>query len=200
MDPPHVRLAPLIESLSSAIAGELTRAYAFFGHSLGGLIAFELARRLIESGSGPAHVFVAGCGAPHFRRMRPDMHRLPDAALLDALRRFDGLPEWVVNEPELLAIVLPTLRADLEMFETYQYRSGLPLACAITAFGGTDDRAVLPLQVAAWKALTRGPFNLRLFSGSHFFIGPHRAPLIEAIVVALTSTSKGASSAPYQAL
>ena len=182
---PFVRMAELVDTLATALDGELLSASALFGHSLGGLIAFELARRLTADGIPPAHLFIAGCAAPHFRRLRQPMHRLDDAALLGALRRFDGLPEWVLSQPELLDLVLPTLRADLEMFETYEYQREQPLTCALTAFGGIDDRAVLPMEVAGWERLTEGPFVLRLLPGSHFFIGPQRPVVLEAVTGAL---------------
>jgi medium-chain acyl-[acyl-carrier-protein] hydrolase len=188
-DTPYVRLSDLIHELSGAIAPEISTAYALFGYSLGGLIAFELARHLTDMGKSPAHLFVAACGSPDFRRLRPPMHRMSDDALLAALRRYDGLPDWVMTEPELLRLVLPTLRADLEMFETYEYARSLPLPCAITAFGGMSDRSVLPMEIAGWERQTSVRFDMRLFSGHHFFIGPHRIPLLQTIVATLGATS-----------
>lgn len=183
---PHRRLEPLVADIYTAIAPLLDAPCAFFGHSMGALLAFELARLLRDDGrSEPQHIFVAGCGAPQLRRLRHPLHRLPDDALIGALQRLDGFPDWVASEPELLELVLPTLRADLELCETYGYRHAAPLSCTITALGGTEDRAVLPLELAAWERQTTAPFQLRLFSGSHFFVAPHRDAILDIVSSAL---------------
>ena len=183
---PFVRLAPLVSAIADEIARQATVPFALFGHSMGGLIAFELARRFTAAGLVPQHLFVTGCGAPHFRRLRAPLHQLDDPALLRALRRFDGIPAWALDEPELLEVIMPVLRADLELFETYNYTTGDPLPCGITAFGGTEDRAVLPLEIAGWERHTASEFVLRLLSGSHFFITTQRALILEVIGDVLT--------------
>ena len=179
-------------ALAAAIEPELRRPYALFGHSMGALLAFELLRRLEQSGAPPpTHFFAASAPAPHLRRRRPPLHHLEDAALIASLRSFDGLPEWVIEDPELLALFLPTLRADLEVCDTYRYDGARPLTCPITAGGGASDRSLPRVELAAWAALTSAQFTLRLFEGSHFFLAERRDAVLDAISATLAPVISG---------
>jgi medium-chain acyl-[acyl-carrier-protein] hydrolase len=189
---PARSLGDLVPALAAAIEPELRRPYALFGHSMGALLAFELLRRLEQSGArSPMHFFAASAPAPHLRPRRPPLHRLGDAALIASLRGFDGLPGWVIEDPELLALFLPTLRADLEVCDTYRYGAARPLACPITALGGASDRSVPRFELAAWAAHTSAQFTLRLFEGSHFFLAERRDAVLDAISTALAPAIAG---------
>lgn len=183
---PHRRIEGLISALADALEPQLERSYALFGHSMGALIAFELAHCLRRNRCAPpVQLFAASAPAPHLPRFRAFLHRLPDAALVVSLRRLGGMPEWVVNEPELLALVLPTFRADLELWESYAYHPRPPLPYPISVFGGAADTTVKPFELAGWAQHTKQRFAMRFFSGTHFFVASEPHALIDAISSAL---------------
>jgi medium-chain acyl-[acyl-carrier-protein] hydrolase len=138
---------------------------------MGALIGFELARALRAAGEpGPVHLIVSGFRAPHLPDRHPAVHELPDDELVARLRRLGGTPPEVLREPELLELMLPLLRADLGICETYRYEAGEPLDCSLTAFGGVEDREVNREELSAWESHGRGPFALHMFPGGHFFL------------------------------
>ena len=170
-EPPLRRLPVVAAGLAGILASPTTQPYAFFGYSLGALIAFELARNLRAFGcAGPAHLFVAAHRAPQLPNTHKKIHHLPRAEFIDELTRFDGTPESVLGNPELMDVLLPGIQADFEIYETYAYRPDLPLACPITAFGGDADRSVPQHSLEAWRYQTTGPFRSQLFPGGHFFL------------------------------
>jgi medium-chain acyl-[acyl-carrier-protein] hydrolase len=182
-EPPLARIEPLVEALAEEFRGQGTTPYAFFGHSLGGLVAFELARRLRGlSATGPVHLFVSATRAPQRPGARPAMHHLDDARFLAEIqRRYQAIPAAVLSEPELMALLLPALRADFAMFDHYTYRPEEPLDLPISALGGRDDPEVGTDDLRGWRDQTRGPFSLRIFDGDHFYLREARAPLLRAI-------------------
>ncbi len=141
---PIKELDDLVGKLSQAIQPLLDKPFAFFGHSMGGLVAFELARHLRKNDlPQPITLFVSGCGAPHLPDPHPTIHTLPDAEFLNALRQFNGIPPELLRLPDAMELLLPTLRADFEAVESYVYNSNEPpLDCPIIAFGGLDDPRV----------------------------------------------------------
>lgn len=177
---PFDRLEPLIASLADAIAPALRAPYAIYGHSLGALVGFGLARELRRRSCEPAHLFVSGRRAPQLPEAAP-IHGLPEDELLERLRRLGGIPEGVLRERELMALFLPILRADLAVTETAVIAADDPLTCPITALGGlADDRASVD-ELEAWRAQTRGAFDREMFSGGHFFLQTERAAVIAAL-------------------
>jgi medium-chain acyl-[acyl-carrier-protein] hydrolase len=185
-EPPFTRLSHLIPVLADQIAPYLDRPFACFGHSLGGLIAFELLHYLRDRGHRPAvHLWVSGCRAPQLPSQPPVMHTLPDAEFLQELSRFNGTPENVLANAELMALLLPTLRADFALIETYEYRSRLPLPCPITAFGGSTDREVPPADLEAWQSHTQAAFACHLLPGDHFFLNTDRETLLRYLTAAV---------------
>jgi medium-chain acyl-[acyl-carrier-protein] hydrolase len=162
----------LIEALARAIVPLIDRPYAFFGHSMGSWIAFELARWMRKSGLPlPLHLFASSRRAPQMAGEEAILHRLPDSELLlEIQRRYGGIPAAVLREPDLLALLLPALRADLTALETHRHRDEPPLVCPIASYGGdTDDRVPLH-HLEAWRDLTSGPFRVRQFHGGHFYL------------------------------
>jgi len=174
------RIRDLASSLAAGLDEFLERPFALFGHSLGALVAFELAREMRRKRTPlPIHVFVSSRRGPRLRELGPDIHRLPDAAFVDEVqRRYDAIPEEVLREPELMDLLLPTLRADFEMLETYEYEPDEPLDCPITALGGLDDARVPPASLEAWRAETRGPFEMHRLPGGHFYLRKAEGELV----------------------
>lgn len=188
-EPPFTRLAPLAQKLAGVLRPYLDIPFAFFGHSMGGLIGFELARELRRrDGPLPVHLFVSGRPAPQLSNQAAHMYRLPEPAFVSELRRrYNGIPDFVLQSEELTRLFLPILRADVELIETYAYTSEQPLDCPITAFGGLQDGNVTRETLAAWQAQTNGSFNLRMFPGDHFYLNDARETLLRAISQELTS-------------
>src|SRR5262249_45752953 len=146
----------------------LDKPFAFLGHSMGALVAFELARRLRTTrGLEPRHLFVSGARAPHVPSREPVVHDLPDAEFLTALRHFGGTPGDVLESAELMALVAPAVRADFEVCETYAYRKGPRLTCPVTVFGGRRDRLVTRADLDAWSSQTTGACEIHLLAGGH---------------------------------
>jgi surfactin synthase thioesterase subunit len=148
--------------------------FALFGHSMGALVCFELARALRRKGMPePAHLFVSGRRAPRIRDELPSIHRLEPARFLDAVEQLGGIPGQVLAEPGLLDLIAPALRADFAVCETYRHTGEPPLRYGISAFGGRSDPTTTAEQLAAWSTETADRFTLRLYSGDHFFLHTH---------------------------
>jgi medium-chain acyl-[acyl-carrier-protein] hydrolase len=188
---PVDRLEPLVDALLRALARHWDGPFAFFGYSMGALIAFELARRLMRAQlRAPIHLFVAACPAPQLATERVHWSRFSDGELLTELqRRYRPLPSEVLADPGLMSVILPMLRADLQLSDEYRCTPGSPLRCPLTAFGGTHDSAVTPAELAAWAENTSGTFDLQQFEGDHFFLETQRDSLLRAIGRRLTLAS-----------
>jgi surfactin synthase thioesterase subunit/glycosyltransferase involved in cell wall biosynthesis len=170
-EPPFDRMAPLIEALGRAIEPHLVAPFAFYGHSMGAAVAFELARWLRRRGMpAPAALFVSGARAPHFRRNYAPPPDPADAQLLAELRRLEGAPPEALADPGLMRLVLPALRADSALYRHYVYAEEPPLDCAIHAYGGLDDPNITPERLEAWREETTRAFTLRMLPGGHFFV------------------------------
>jgi medium-chain acyl-[acyl-carrier-protein] hydrolase len=171
MERPFTRVVPLVAALADALHPFLDRPFAFFGHSLGTLVSFALARRLRSRyGAGPAHLFVSAGPAPHLPHRHSPIHDLPDKDFLGALRQMNGTPTELLDHRELMELMLPVLRADFALYETYAYSTEPPLDCPITAFGGLHDLRVNDGDLQAWQAHTTASFSIRKFPGGHFFL------------------------------
>ena len=170
-EPLFTQLTPLIDSLIEALLPYLDLPFAFFGHSLGALICFELARQLRrQKYLTPLHLFVSGRRAPQIPPNLQPIHQLPKDLFIEQLRRYNGTPEAVLQNKELIELLLPILRADLAINETYRYKSEAPLDCSISAFGGLQDRKVSCHELELWREHTNSNFSLQMFSGDHFFL------------------------------
>jgi medium-chain acyl-[acyl-carrier-protein] hydrolase len=165
------RMPELAADLTAALRPWLTRPFAFFGHSLGALVAFETARRLAASGPEPVHLFAAACRAPQLPAEEPRLHDLPSGALVERLRRYGGMPAEVLAERDLLRTLLPMIRDDFEIAESYRPARVGGLRCPVTALGGAADRSVSRSDLAAWRGSTTGPFELATVPGGHFAVG-----------------------------
>lgn len=180
---PLTRIDEIAPAVAAALRPELDLPFAFYGHSLGALVAFEVARRLRALGApAPAHLFVAAHRGPHLPNPHPEMRHLADDAFVTELRRrYDGIPQAVLDNPELLELMLPSLRADFHAYETYTYADAAPLACPISAFGGEQDGYVRPAEIAGWRDQTTARFRMRILPANHFFVQSERDRVIGAI-------------------
>jgi medium-chain acyl-[acyl-carrier-protein] hydrolase len=183
-------------SLASAIAALDDRPFAFFGHSMGAMLAYELARQLRGSGREPVYAFLSACPAPHRLAERRGLHRLPDHALLVEIARRNGIPEAVLAEPELMALLLPIIRADLQMFETYDVETREPLRCDVLALCGDADATVAEEEMRDWTAYAGAAFRLERFPGDHFFIKSAEALVLASVARRLLEFCAGESPAP----
>ncbi|MBV9110728.1 MAG: thioesterase [Gemmatimonadetes bacterium] len=183
---PFAHLPPLVERLVAELAPFMDRPFAFYGHSNGGLVAFELARALRRLGRrGPEHLFIGGRPAPQLVLDEPPLHSMPHDEFLDALRRYNGTPEEVLQNPEIMELIVPMLRADFSLGETYAYAPEPPLAIPVSAYAGARDEEVPTEQVEAWREQTSGPFVFRVFPGDHFFITSDRAQVLAQLAAEL---------------
>jgi medium-chain acyl-[acyl-carrier-protein] hydrolase len=174
----------IVEMASDEAARLLDVPYVVFGHSMGALIAFELVRRLRARGLPlPVCLMVAGAGAPHRTQYERPLHQIADdSRFVDAVQHeYGGIPAEVLAHKELLKLLVPALRADLRVVETYAYVEGPPLPVSIAAYGGTRDATVTADDLQAWGTHTTAPFSSRMFEGDHFFVHAVRAALQEEL-------------------
>jgi len=186
---PFERMRPLVEALAAAIAAYLDRPYALFGHSMGAVVAFELARELRRRGQPAARVLIAsGARAPRYRRGYVPGPDPSDAELLDELRQIGGPDREWLDVSSIAPAVLPALRADTSLYRHYVYQEDEPLDCPIRAYGGLADGRVTAEHLRGWSAETRAPFALRQFTGGHFYLQPLSEGLRDAIEEDLRGT------------
>ena len=180
-EPPVSSMEPLVARLAVGILGRLDRPFALFGHSMGALIAFELAGRLRSMGREPVHLLVSGARAPHLPSRWRDRHTSPDREFVSTVRELGGTPPEVLDDPDLLDLVLPALRADFALVETYTPRAGPLLRCPVSAFGGVEDDDVGRDDLAAWSRHTTGPSRTHLLPGGHFYVNSSRESLLRIV-------------------
>jgi medium-chain acyl-[acyl-carrier-protein] hydrolase len=179
---PFNHFQPLVEAAAHALRPFFDRPFAFMGHSMGGLISFELARQLRrESNLVPAHLFISGRRAPQVPNREAPTYDLPEHGFLEAVRRLEGTPVEVLQQPELMRLMLPLLRADFAVCETYAYTAEPPLHCPISVFGGLQDREVEHRQLEAWAAQSTAATRVRMLPGDHFFINSQQPLLLRAL-------------------
>lgn len=179
---PFTRLESLVQAAAEHLRPYFDMPFAFFGHSMGALISFELARLLRREGRDqPRHLFVSGSNAPQLSSTDRPIHDLPTAELIEELRRLNGTPREVLEHPELMALMLPIIRADMAVCETYAYKPEPPLDSAVSAFGGLQDLEVPREGVRAWETQTTTSFAMWMFEGDHFFLH-HAQPQMLRII------------------
>lgn len=191
-EPPLTQIKPLIEAIAYALLPYLDKPFAFFGHSMGGLVSFELVRLLRREYSlNPSHLFVSGRQAPQIPVSKSPIHDLPEPEFLEELRRLNGTPEAVLNSSELMQLLIPTLRADFAVLETYVYAPEAPLDCPISAFGGLQDREVSCEELEAWREQTNAEFSLQMLKGNHFFLHSAQSLLLQLLSQELQQITDG---------
>jgi len=180
---PLTHLRDLAHGAAGALTDDDPRPMAFWGHSLGAIVAYEAALLLQDrGGAGPRHLFAAAAGAPHLPLDRPAIHGLDDAGFLAEVAAYGGTPDAVMEHPELLEILLPVLRADFEAYETYRPGGALPAGCPVTVLGGEGDALVSRERLAAWAVQGGGNTPVRLYPGGHFFPQAHADDVLALVV------------------
>lgn len=168
--------------------------FALFGHSMGALVAFEVSRALRASGGpSPVHLLLSGTGAPDLPALSGPLHRLPEDTFIERLREYNGTPREVLEHRELMALLIPLLRADFEACETYECEAQPPLDTPITLFSGEDDTDTPPHYLEAWGRHTTRPLRTLRFPGDHFFWHTSSALFLSSLVGTLNGIAAGLS-------
>jgi medium-chain acyl-[acyl-carrier-protein] hydrolase len=179
---PYTSVQSLLQALLPELMPYLDRPFVLFGHSMGAMLAFELSRFLVAQRlPSPASLFVSGCRAPQLLERDNIIYDLPQDEFIARIQRLNGIPAEVVQHHELMELLIPQLRADFEIVDTYAYQQGPQLSCPIVAFGGDHDPSVLSDELAAWDTQTRARCSVYELPGDHFFIRPQQSAMLEII-------------------
>ena len=190
-EPALDRMDALVTAVVTEIEPYLDQPIALYGHSVGAMASFELAHHLSDQfGFNVSHLFVSGARAPHVPRKRRNLHDLPEDEFLSELKRLNGTPPEILENPELMLMISATLRADFALSETYRCKHTQPLSCPITVFGGLDDTFVAREDLEAWKIHTTGSFNVWQLPGDHFFIHNSESSILRVVSRELTQLLK----------
>jgi len=182
-EPLHRQVPSLITSLAKALQPFLNKPFIFWGHSMGALLGFELTRHLHQHGMNmPRQLLVSGYNAPHVPYADPHIHHLPTADFMTAVQELNGTPEVVLQDVELRNLVLPILRADFQLVETYTYHDSDPLPCPITVLDGASDEKTNEADLQAWQKQSTQPLEMFTFPGDHFFLYDLQPALVETVV------------------
>jgi medium-chain acyl-[acyl-carrier-protein] hydrolase len=196
-EPALTSIEAIVLAAADALVDSVPAPFALYGHSMGAMIAYELAHEVVRRGGPePCGLLVSGARAPHLSEEREPIHHLPDAEFIDALRDLDGTPAVVFENAELLDLLLPTLRADFTAVETYRHRIRPTLAGPLVAYAGADDTVVGVAEVEPWCEHTRGPCRVRTIAGGHFFILDEPTTFVRQLVDDVRAVVLGAGSAP----
>lgn len=170
----------LADALAYELDGWFDRPVTFFGHSMGASLAYEVARRFEARGTVLHGLFASGRRAPSTVR-EERVHLLDDDGLIEDMTRLSGTDTQVLGDPEILRMILPSVRADYRAAETYRYTPGPRLTCPLTALTGDDDPQVTLAEANAWAEHTSGPFELKVYPGGHFFLNSQAPAVLSAL-------------------
>jgi medium-chain acyl-[acyl-carrier-protein] hydrolase len=188
---PIVDIMSMVAELGEILKPYLAQPFALFGHSMGALICFELTRHLRKLKLPmPESLFISGRPAPQLQQTKPLTYNLPDLEFIEELRKIQGTPEPVLQNNELMELLIPLLRADFELCQTYQYIHEPPLNCPFFIFGGFADSYVSQESLVYWQDQTTYPIQLKMFEGDHFFITNNQLSLLQTISKYLMKTIK----------
>jgi medium-chain acyl-[acyl-carrier-protein] hydrolase len=183
-EPAMTSIPELADAITDAIAQLPELPFAFFGHSMGSVLANEVTRRLISlSLPVPRHLIVSGRRPPRLVDRDPPIGHLPDTAFVaEIVRRYGGIPREILANPDVLELLLPSLRADLIALEKFQPGPRPPLPIPVSAFGGDSDLMTPLADLEAWEAETQAAFVLRVFPGGHFYLDAQRKAVVAEVV------------------
>ncbi|HLO89367.1 MAG TPA: SDR family NAD(P)-dependent oxidoreductase [Nostocaceae cyanobacterium] len=186
---PFYRIESLVETLAQVLHPYLDRPFAFYGHSMGALISFELARQLRrQHGLIPVHLFAAAYYAPHSISPFQKISDMKESELISSLPRLLDAPESLLKNTEFIEALLPTVKADLQIVGKHVYSEEQPLDCPISAFGGLQDKEVSYDDLSVWDKHTQRKFNLQMFLGKHLFLLSDREMVSQSIIQELMPT------------
>lgn len=171
MEEPFTEMTRLVPAIAEAIKPLLDIPFAFFGHSMGALISFELARYMRSVGQpSPVHLFLSGYQAPPRPNKAPAISHLSNQKFVEGLRQFKFTPESVLANPEFLELLLPMLKADFSVYENYEYKVEPGLSSPITVFGGDNDELTDHEDLDSWRNHTFDFQGVFTFAGEHFYL------------------------------
>jgi len=194
-EPAIIDMDELLDALVPVLVPELDRPYIFFGHSLGAILAFELCRIIQRRGlRAPEHLFVSSRSSPRIRAELEKVTRLPDDELAREIhQQYGGIPDAVFVNQDLLAFIIPSLRADMLLLQTHIYRPGPLLSYPLTAFTGSEDRFARGEEMQRWADETTGPFRCEIMHGGHFYLKDVPQILLTRMIAAVISGQRHAS-------
>lgn len=179
---PFMSLTGLVRHLADQIGPMLDRPFAFFGHSMGGLVAFELARTLRDRGwPAPVHLFISAAAEPGRPPHRTALYRASDEEVVDELVKLGGTPPELLADRELMSMTARVLRADYTALGTYEFRRAAPLAVPMTVLGGRADPITAPAELRGWQAQTVAGCRFRMFPGDHFYLHGAAADILRTV-------------------
>jgi medium-chain acyl-[acyl-carrier-protein] hydrolase len=191
-EPAFTRLQPLVAALADVVTPLFDIPVALYGHSMGALTAFELARELRRRGGRtPSRLIVTGRVAPNAKPRSRSLHALPEPEFLAELKRLNGTPAAVLENDELMRVLLPVLRADFTAHETHEFTEEQPFDCPILAVAGNSDTVAPPADMAEWRRHTRAAFEAHVQPGDHFFLQSHASLLLRRIARTLDCNGTG---------
>jgi len=178
----------LIAPLSEGIVESFEKPFAIFGHSMGALLGFEVALYLQNQYQKIAeHVFLSGHGAPGTSRHEPEIHHLPKPEFIAKIKEYNGTPQEVLENEELMDLMFPILKADFKLCETYKHQNSDQLRTPITALGGIQDPSITRHDMEQWANFTSSSFNVRFFPGDHFYLLHQKINLLKAILTDISN-------------
>ena len=187
LEPPFRRVSHALEEIGKSLLTVLDRPFAFFGHSMGAILSFEISRWLRHHRNLlPEVLFVSGRRAPQIPDTGPTRYLMDDAGFLDEIRKLNATPEEILANAEALKLFLAVLRADTELCETYAYLDDVPLACPIVAFAGMDDIEETSVLMKGWHLQTTRDFTLHQLKGDHFFLRSSEPELLRLLLMELS--------------
>ena len=179
-EPPFVDLRLLVQASIEAIQPLCEKPFAVFGHSMGAKLGFEFTRQLRQQSIQPVHLFLSGCRAPQIAEPKP-FYDLPHPKFMEKLRELKGTPAELLDDPEMMAIMVPLMRADFEALQTHVFAVEPPLDCPLTVFGGLQDDGISRDHLEGWQRHTNSRFSLQMFPGDHFYFRKSESLLLAAI-------------------
>ena len=183
---PHSEMSTLVADLALAFHQLADKPYVLFGHSLGGLVAYEFVQRCGQFGLPQPQLLIASaCRAPHLPSKRPSIHALPQAEFIDKLRELNGTPEELLSNAELIQFLIPLLRADFKIADLYRAEPSR-LQCPVTVLAGMQDWDIPEASVEGWRELASGPCEIHWIPGGHFFVEHERKLVLEKINTAIS--------------
>lgn len=177
----HWQMQSVVQALTNALPPFLDQPFIFWGHSMGALLAYEVAQKLQQVLKTPRRLIVSGCNAPHIPYLDPQIHQLPEAEFIAALQELNGTPSAVLQNAELRDLILPALRADFQIVETYTYQESQPLNCPITVLDGLEDDKTNEADLQEWQKHTSQLLEMFTFPGDHFFLYDRQPALVETV-------------------